>query len=393
MQTNQSVYRGFSTSTYQCARSMPARRDLFHPPSSILHPLSSIRLIRRSAFTLVELLVVITIIAVLMTLTISVVGAFITQARDAATKTTLNKIQGLVNSRAQALIRLTMRKGYVTTTDSVKKVIGMKNVERKYFPQQVAELSATDQSAMYQTYSNQFSLTDLTLYNSSTMDVNYHQLRNSEILYNFLTQANVLGDSPITTDAFTSVEVVDTPEILDTTTKQLVGNGLPEFVDAWGQPLRFYRWPTRFFRSGGQNTANGFLNPITTPANAALGIAGTKPNADGSYDTTNASLLFSALPVFSGNLASDLNRDPDDPLRICQTVILGNGSTANFEQFYHTPATYHMLLVVSAGPDGQLGIFEPDDFLNFGHLAQPIPGQRDTLTDNIMYLNVRAGGK
>ena len=60
----------------------------------------------RSAFTLIELLVAVSIIAILMTLVIGVVGGFLTQARDAATKTTLNKIQGLLNSRAQAFDRL-----------------------------------------------------------------------------------------------------------------------------------------------------------------------------------------------------------------------------------------------------------------------------------------------
>ncbi len=50
-------------------------------------------------------------------------------------------------------------------------------------------------------------------------------------------------------------------------------------------------------------------------------------------------------------------------------------------------------LIVSAGPDGLLGLYEPDDYKNYGYLAQPIPGQEDALTDNIMYLNVRAGGK
>ena len=96
--------------------------------------------------------------------------------------------------------------------------------------------------------------------------------------------------------------------------------------------------------------------------------------------------LFASLPVFSGNLANDLNRDPDDPLRSCIGI-------SNFEQNFHTPATYHVLLIVSAGPDGQLGIYEPDDVPNFGYLAQPIPNQQDSLTDNIVYLNVRAGGK
>ena len=55
----------------------------------------------------------------------------------------------------------------------------------------------------------------------------------------------------------------------------------------------------------------------------------------------------------------------------------------------------------SAGPDGKLGLCEPDstddsippNLVPFGNLALPLAGKQDDLTDNIMYLNVRAGGK
>ena len=99
MQTNPSIHRtAFSRHEPGQEQCGSPGTVVFHPPSSILHPLSSTGS-PRNAFTLIELLVVTTIIAILTTLTISVVGAFLTQARDAATKTTVNKIQGLLNSR------------------------------------------------------------------------------------------------------------------------------------------------------------------------------------------------------------------------------------------------------------------------------------------------------
>jgi prepilin-type N-terminal cleavage/methylation domain-containing protein len=354
--------------------------------------------VRRSAFTVIELLVVVTIIAILMSMVVSIIGVFITQARDAATKSTLNKVQGLANQRAQALSRLTMRKGFVTTTDPLQKILTVKNREAQFFPQNIPDLvrgylpndPQNPNYSICSTYNSQFSLNLNFAAYSIANDPN-HTLRSSEILYNTLTQSSALGNSPISTDAFTVAEVTDTPEILDPVSNKLVGNGLPEFIDAWGNPLRFYRWPTRLFRSGGVNSGTGVLASITTPANAALGITGTSANADNSYDTNNAKLLFASLPVFSGNLAADLNRDPDDPLRICAGNAIFTGQV--FEQNFHTPCTYHTLLIISAGPDGQMGLFEPDDFANFGYLAAPIPNQQDYLTDNIMYLNVRAGGK
>ena len=403
-------------------------RSRFYPLSSILYPrLSTLpprrhagadtpgspRLARRGAFTLMELLVVITIIGVLMTLVIQVVGAFITQARDSATKATVGKLQGLSNSRAQALNRLTMRTGFVNgsaemgyvkynpvfqnVSPQAQPILATKYLEMKFFPQSIQDITQTlfvssttnggetngTYPALFNSYKTFFSnpqppgqnLSKLQDYDP-TLDAN-HTLRSSEILYHSMTQSNVVGGSPVGSDAFSAAEVKDTD-----------GNGLPEFIDAWGNPLRFYRWPTRLFRSGGAIATAPYV------ANFTIG------------DLGNARMLFSTLPVFSGNLAivgtpnGDLARDPDDPLQIFVNNPIV--SSVQFEQNFHTPATYHVLLIMSAGPDGKLGLCEPDSIdpytgkiVPFGNLALPSsdPNFQDQLTDNIMYLNVRAGGK
>jgi hypothetical protein len=173
--------------------------------------------------------------------------------------------------------------------------------------------------------------------------------------------------------------------------KDTDNDGLPEFIDAWGNPLRFYRWPTRLFRSMGQN-ASGSLNAISA-----------------SPDVATAKLLFSTLPVFTGNLQVDLARDPQDPLQDCLTIfqpanatpmpIFENLTDATYPVVFHTPATYHVLLVISAGPDGELGLYEPDDVTRFGHLgAKKLQSDwqnpnNDPLTDDIVSLSIRAGGK
>jgi hypothetical protein len=285
-------------------------------------------------------------------------------------------------------------------------VLASKLVQVRYFPQRVAEVNVGDQPALYAAYAAEFSqpppvgqslpnpnnisftglmpqiqqwwadrglpavpVGDLSQYNP-TLDAN-RDLRSSEILFNFLTQANVLGDATTSTDAFSSSEAADTPESIGA--GQTRGNGLPELIDAWGKPLRFYRWPTRLFRSGGALAASPFLAAITP------------------YDVNNAKIMFSSLPVFSGNLANDLNRDPDDPLRIC--IGNANFTAVQFEQNFHTPGTYHTILIVSPGPDGAMGLFEPWDVTNSGYLAAPDPLNLEGMTDNIMYLNVRTGGK
>jgi prepilin-type N-terminal cleavage/methylation domain-containing protein len=330
----------------------------------------------RSGFTLVELLIVMSIIAVLLALTVGVVGAFVTAARDAATQATIRKIQGQLNDRAEALDRLTKRSGFIITsaeyraasfvaTDTAaQRSLAKKLLHRRYFPQHRQEIldaqAIGNLSAPLQP--------NITAQPSAT---------SSEILYDFLTHAGVLGNLPEGTDAYSTAEVRDTD-----------GNGLPEFVDAWGNPLRFYRWPTRLFRPAGFGTWTA-PQPI---------------------DVTNARILFATLPSFSGDIQKDLGRDPDDPLRklasdYCQTAVPGSDGfetlglpadplfsrPAIAAPLFHTPATYHVLLVVSAGSDGQLGLYEPDDLANNGHLAAV--RDPDALADDITYLNIRAGGR
>ncbi len=59
-----------------------------------------------------------------------------------------------------------------------------------------------------------------------------HRTARSEMLYAILVEcAGPLG-SIFSRDDFTEREVKDTD-----------GDGLPEFVDAWGEPLQFFRWP------------------------------------------------------------------------------------------------------------------------------------------------------
>ncbi|MFN0050540.1 MAG: hypothetical protein ACKV0T_00015 [Planctomycetales bacterium] len=322
-----------------------------------------------AAFTVVELLVVVTIIAVLMTLTIRVVGSFLGQARASATETTIRKIQSLLNARVEALHRMTKRPGFLETTPdynstevinlangdpNLRKILTTKQVTRRLFPQRFAEVDSTLQPALFQ--------------NGAASS--------SEILYDFLTQSNVLGDTPLGADAFSTTEATDKN-----------GNGLPEFLDAWGNPLRFYRWPTRLFRS-------------PTPPFGTSGYWSSQTNVI-PVDPTFAKRLLTGLPGFSGNLQSDLARDPDDPLRRCAAFNpYRPGSDAPFDNdfetvgsLYHTPGTFHVLLVISAGPDGILGLFEPDDIGNKGYLAAVDSANQDGLDDNITYLNVRAGGK
>jgi hypothetical protein len=64
-----------------------------------------------------------------------------------------------------------------------------------------------------------------------------HVTARSEMLYALLVEGRGPLGSSFKPDDFTEREVQDTD-----------GDGLPEFIDAWGQPLQFFRWPV-FYHS------------------------------------------------------------------------------------------------------------------------------------------------
>ena len=65
-----------------------------------------------------------------------------------------------------------------------------------------------------------------------------HVTARSEMLYAILVEGRGPWGSVFSRDEFTDREVQDTD-----------GDGLPEFVDAWGQPLQFFRWPCSTIRT------------------------------------------------------------------------------------------------------------------------------------------------
>ena len=68
---------------------------------------------------------------------------------------------------------------------------------------------------------------------SPTFKANHtHATARAEMLYAILVEGAGPWGSVFSRDEFTDREVQDTD-----------GDGLPEFVDAWGQPLQFFRWP------------------------------------------------------------------------------------------------------------------------------------------------------
>ena len=105
---------------------------------------------------------------------------------------------------------------------------------------------------------------------SGNLNNHTHITARSEMLYALLVEGRGPLGSIFNRDDFTDNEVKDTDQ-----------DGLPEFVNAWGQPLQFFRWPLLYHSdlqrgqmivSTGENTwtlVPPYSIPTTTSASAS----------------------------------------------------------------------------------------------------------------------------
>jgi prepilin-type N-terminal cleavage/methylation domain-containing protein len=385
-------------------------------------------------FTLIELLVVIGVIALLMSTGLLVMGNVLQSAREHATRATILKVNGMLQQRAEAMQRYLEKPSNLAAekektrqflirayqsypnyppvpawtidnaSDRMWALLTRARKTREAFPQSFLDVygpdrfpgtSANDDGGGATNFLSNgapdinelgrgtnhgdvLAFVNAILSLQSQIDLSKHQpeTESAELLYLTLTSTESFGVPPIGQDDFSTNEVRDTD-----------GDGLLEFVDAWGKPLRFYRWPTRLLRCG-EDTFTGDTN-----GNSAVDTAGVTAWPDPTY----ANLLISTLPSLTKESDGPLTRDPNDGFGLFDYYIIkaadANGSPPTaalqtdrrrwFEYWFYTPETFTTMLVVSAGADGKLGLYEPGDTVSpptattrMGHLAQP-----DTLGD------------
>lgn len=431
-----------------------------------------------SAFTLIEILIVLTIVSVLAAALGVTISNMLTSAKEAQTTATLRKIDGLMVERQQGLQRAFDGRDFQRfVKDTHEKLIqgdpangipqlyglSSKSVEaaarkdfaRLFFPQRFVEMADVrtgpapgtpgadgipDRIQFDEVYGPAVTWSGGT----PNLPTNHDPITESaELLYFALTRLEVFGSPLVSVDEFSTREVADTDN-----------DGLPEFIDGWGQPLRFYRWPTRLFKPfglfGSNQVPGGPGDDSGSPSGAdfsdlyEIGWPGSDDVVIHPDVRFLARIYVTGIPrgpVTVGGLPivgdyDQLNVDPDDAFGVLleQAKLLSSHGipmlNAVSESRYHTLDTYHRPLVVSAGPDGFLGLYEPNHtedlpsfngvldagedangngFLDLGILAQPLNedaatgdlngnGLVDTFTnpfaayDDLTNHNRRAGG-
>lgn len=184
----------------------------------------------------------------------------------------------------------------------------------------------------------------------------------SEMLYALLVESQGPLGNMFTPDDFTDREVADTD-----------GDNLPEFVDAWGQPIQFFRWPTHYVKpaedtSGAANATDqkgyGLYRPGEPRQQNSL-----DPNqtlvapAWWSSTVNNQAGAFSGLPIFnpqplgmSGQAAEFMRQffslvDSFAGQTLPPSTQLWDRSGGFARRAYQS-----RFLVISPGPDKRLGI-------------------------------------
>jgi type II secretory pathway pseudopilin PulG len=215
---------------------------------------------------------------------------------------------------------------------------------------------------------------------ANNLSAHKHKTARSEVLYALLVEGSGPLGSVFSRDDFTDKEVKDTD-----------GDGLPEFVDAWGEPLQFYRWPVLYH----SDLQRGQVITATSQQTQTLVEPYNYPWEEREQDPLDLNQQLLA-PAWWGAATNDNFTNatglsfPFQPSIVVGTSVPARG----FEFYFHRlseplqittngqawarsssfrRAFYSKFLIVSSGPDKHLGLFQYDDATLLG-LPNPAAG-------------------
>ncbi len=214
----------------------------------------------------------------------------------------------------------------------------------------------------------------------SNLAAHQHNTARSETLFAILVEGVGPLGSVFSRDDFSDREVKDTD-----------GDGLPEFVDAWGQPLQFFRWPLLYNSQTQKGQVIDYWDYTQTPPQSEP-VEWFNPPYRSVFEAReqdpldpNQQLMapawWSSAAAANPSSPFATTGPPATALTGTAGSVGGSGGVVAFEYFFHrlTEPFQHTgntslfwdrgsvfpyrrafvskPLIVSSGPDGQLGIF------------------------------------
>jgi prepilin-type N-terminal cleavage/methylation domain-containing protein len=179
----------------------------------------------RNAFTLIELLIVMMIIAILAAMTYGALFQAQATAREARTKALVAKLHGQMMTRWESYrtrrVPIVIPFGTPPRNAAQMRLQAMRDIIRMELPDKSGDIPATPTNPLARAYRTKM------MANGNAAFGTYEA---AECLYLILTTS--AGEEGLSAYELTNTEVGD-----------FDGDGYKEFHDGWGRPISFIRWP------------------------------------------------------------------------------------------------------------------------------------------------------
>lgn len=349
---------------------------------------------RRSAFTIIELLVSIGILAFLVSLLAIAIAPSLENAKIESTRSTIEILSGVVQSKIDVLSsmstkneRMHLQARYKNATganmpDAVAHAIVASSRYCKVLPQRREDLFGINGvvdptpgliddsyflSVSWDRISNKWdddswivrngTDTNSPIQPSDGRSIAEQRAESSELLYMSLTTYDGVTDIVLKPGSIPGKHIGDTD-----------GDGNLEFIDDWGNPLQFYNSTTRLIKPDGMNVDLGLPQYLIPRVISSVDL-----NTD---DFDPAGLVGGYTTFHSDIPQSPLGNDVASSLPDAK----GYG-----EEFHRTRSTLNRFMIVSWGPDEDTGIGIPAAYnsgaLRAQQLAQPLSDPSASIDD------------
>jgi prepilin-type N-terminal cleavage/methylation domain-containing protein len=194
---------------------------------------------KRRAFTLVELLIVMMIMGILASIVLFALASVQESVRVDKTKATINKLNAIVMAKWDSYktrrVPISIPAGTQPKAAAQYRLDTLRELMRMEMPDRYSDIldPPVNRSRAGDSMSPLIAVPGVTLaYRNALSSNRTDQFENAECLYLFITKGS--GDVDVM-EQFRPDEIGDTD-----------GDGMNEFLDGWGRPINFLRWAAGF---------------------------------------------------------------------------------------------------------------------------------------------------